>query len=686
MTTDRPLVQVTTLAVADCTAILNRLVDGPQARFKALHDKIAVRREHYHNLKAANPTLPAPYTGKSEYQSDVLRRTHIKHRARITENPPVARVTPPRDTAKLRDDADMLEAVLNRIYDIVQERTGQNFQSLLSDGQDRDCYGILHWVKADHIWPKFPDADIRGELPEDQSEAKRYDAGPDGYTETDASRQERDKHAKARAGVPWHIEVVDPPTCGFVEDISSANGMAIFARVTEVGFLDYRDALRKDKVTISLNQADKRVLVGRERQRPDEQSDSGTGAWGDTLRVGEVWTRDECYELVQGTLSGSHTPWELVKSWKHPYEMPPFAIAYGHRNQHPDPVEAYEPVLEGLFRVKPGYDFVMALNEIIAQSIALPVWHIERENGTPRLDESGKPLVLSRDMLQATTLNPGEKLVKAEFELNPAFIGLMELRQKELADAAPSVGQSEISSTTQAWAILLQQQQASIEPKQIVLEQQRAIRTMFRNMAMVMSKPADKGGFGQPVYVYAKEQDGKVNSSTAIGIDPADIPTLDIDVDINPRSAAEVVTRTQLGVDLLEKRVITLPELYEDYMAKASPGDKVKANIAYWAFEDYVKAGVVKQEIAAKYAKSFVQGPNGTFIGMDGQQATPEQVLQANGQQPIPPPQSMNGAGGMPGGMAGGLPPMGAAPPGLPGLAVPGAMQQPGIPSPVGVP
>lgn len=678
------LIQTTTWSAEDCAEIISRLVDGDRPRFGALHEKIKKRREHYHNLDEANPKLPAPYTGKSTYQTDILRRTHIKHRARITENPPVVRVSPPRDTNQQRSLSDEFEAVLNRIYDIVEERTGQHFQSLLSDGQDRDCYGILHWVKADHIWPKFPDAELIGELPDDPKEAQRYESEPNEegqYSETHVSRQQRDKHAKARAGAPWHIEVVDPMECGFVEDISAANGFGVFVRVKDVSFLDYNTALRADtNHVISLNEADKRVMVGVERARPDEGNSSSAGSWGPVgLRCAYVWSRTECYELVQGTVGGEHTPWELVKSFKHPYEMPPFAIAYGHRNQHPDPVQQYEPVLEGLFRIKPGYDFVMALNEIIAQSIALPVWWIERGDGTPRLDDRGKPVVLARDQMHAAELQPGEKLVKAEFDLNPAFVQLMQLRQEELKDAAPSVGLSEVSSSTQAWSILLQQQQASIEPKALVMEQQRALRTMFRNMALVMGKNADDGGFGQPVYVYAKTQDGKVKADTAIGIDPADIPTLEVDVDINPRSAAEVITRTEHGLNLLKERVITLPEFEGEYRGVENPAEVVKDNLAWWSFVDYVQPGIIKQELAKKYSAYVVLGPNGQFVGMDGQQVSPAQVLQQNGVQPVQPPQQMGMPGSQPGG-GGGMPGLGATPGGLPSLQAPGAVQQPGIP------
>lgn len=674
-------IKATTWSVEDCAEILSRLVDGPQSRFHALHEKIEKRRQHFHNLKEANPQLPAPYTGKSEYQTDALRRTHIKHRARIIENPPIVRVSPPRSTEKMKALADQFETVLNRIYDIVQERTGENFQSLVCDGQDRDCYGAIHWVKADHILPKFPDAELLDELPEDESEAKRYEErldsadGKGRYQETDISRQERDRHAKARAGAPWHIEVIDPHTFGFVSDITTANGFGVFAWEREVGILDYNDALFKsDGVTVSLNAADKRVMVGMERQRPPEGSDSEGPAWGTKITVGTIWSRDECYELARGSVQGTKTPWEMVKSWKHPYEMPPFALAYGHRNQHPDPVQAYEPVLEGIYRIKPGYDYVMALNEIIAQSIALPVWWIEDANGQPRLDEKGKPVTLSRDLANAVALRPGEKLVKAEFDLNPAFIELVRLRQEELKEAGPSVGLSEVSSTTQAWAILLQEQQASIEPKQIVSGQVRMFRTMFRNMALVMSKSADEGGFGQAINVYGKTKDGKVDTSTVIGIEPKDIPTLEVDVEINPRSAAEVITRTEHGLNLLEKRVITLPEFKADYQSVERPEEGVKDNIAWWAFEDFVKPGLIKQELAKQYANYIVIGPNGTFVGFDGQEMTPEQVLQANGQTPIPMPQPAPTGGGM------GMPSMGATPGALPPLNVPTAMPVRGVP------
>lgn len=694
-TEPKSLIQVETWGAKDCAEIIARLVDGDKPRFGALHEKIngtRGRRAQYHNLKGANPILPAPYTGKSDYQTDILRRTHIRHRARVTENHPVARVTPPRDTAKQQELADTLEAVLNRIYDLAEERTGQNFQSLLSDGQDRDCYGILHWVKANSIWPHFPEASELDALPDDPKEAAAYASEPNDagkYVETDASRQSRDKHAKARAGAPWHIEVVDPTECGFIEDITSANGFGIFVRVKDVGFLDYNTALLQDTGhVISLNQADKKVLVGVETSRPKEGDSSSAGSWGPiALKVGYVWNRTECYELVQGTIGGEHTDWGLVRSFEHPYEMPPFAIAYGHRNQHPDPVQAYEPVLEGLYRIKPGYDFVMALNEIIAQSIALPVWWIERQDGTPRLDERGKPIVLSRDSVRAAELQPGEKLVKAEFDLNPAFVALMQLRQEELKEAAPSVGVAEVSATTQAWALLLQQQQESIEPKQIVVEQERAIRTMWRNMALVMSKNADEGGFGQPVVVYGKTKDGKLQGDTVIGIDPADIPTLEVDAEINPRSAAEVITRTEHGLKLLESRVITLPEFKADYQMVENPQDDVKQNIAWWTAVDYLQPGIIKQELAKKYAAYVVMGPNGAFIGMDGQQMTPEQVLQANQQQPIPTAAPQASVGAMPTVQTGGGQPMGGpvgmgtSPGPLPSLSVPTQVTQPGIPA-----
>ena len=73
------------------------------------------------------------------------------------------------------------------------------------------------------------------------------------------------------------------------------------------------------------------------------------------------------------------------------------------------------------------------------------------------------------------------------------------------------------------------------------------MRIMLRNMAMVMSKPAALGGFGEPVWVFACTRGGRLLRDTVVGVDPARIPSLDIDVRIDPYSHAQRIAIQEHG-------------------------------------------------------------------------------------------------------------------------------------------
>ena len=118
--------KATTFELPALKQIIMQLV-GPAAsaespsggRFHALHEKIRHRTEHFHNLEAADPVLPAPYDAGPKYQSDILRRTHVQLKARQTENVPVVRVSPASDAPKQQKLADDFEMVRNRIFDLL---------------------------------------------------------------------------------------------------------------------------------------------------------------------------------------------------------------------------------------------------------------------------------------------------------------------------------------------------------------------------------------------------------------------------------------------------------------------------------------------------------------------------------------------------------------------------------------
>ena len=82
---------------------------------------------------------------------------------------------------------------------------------------------------------------------------------------------------------------------------------------------------------------------------------------------------------------------------------------------------------------------------------------------------------------------------------------------------------------------------------QLKHRQSGALRTMLRNMALVMSKPLEEGGFGEPVWVFAKSRSGRLLKRSVVGVDPAEIPSLDIEVRIDPWSQSQRVAIQEHG-------------------------------------------------------------------------------------------------------------------------------------------
>ena len=646
----------------------------PTSRFGPLHGKImgannvSGRRDHYFNLPAADYIPPKPYDKAQPYQSDIIRRTHRKLRARIAENHFVVRVKPPQDTSEMRRLADKAERTLNAGLQLVEERERLDLQGLLADGQSLWCYGILHWLKAEHIWPAVPDYEYLDELPDEPAIHNRFRPENGRYRETDKSLQDRHHEMKARAGFPWFVESPHPATFSFIEDRSTANGMAVSLVVRSVALLDYQTQLfAGDKLALSINEVDDNIRVYGEQDRPPEWLVEGVNiqAWGRPLYVAQLWTRDEFYEMA--TVSGDS--WVQVKADKHPYTMPPFAIAVGAETNEAAPELRFQPEMEGLYRLKPSYDRDMTLAKVMAEMIAMPFFYIKTAEGAVMLDPEGKPLMLSRHNLSAYQLPPGASLEKVDYTLDDAFIAFLDKSTAELKEAAPSVGESEIGASTQPWAIRLQQQERSMEPRRLIQSQALAIRTMVRNMLYVMSLDEDAGGFGEGIYVYAREKKGQKEQRTLVGIEPKEITGLEVEVDINPNSQAEVISLMKLGADELEAGRITEEMYYEEFANIPDAGERVRAVEANNIYKQYLRDGMIKQVLKEKYGKRIVLGAEGEFVGFDGQVLTPEQVLQQNGQVPVPTAPA-------PGENAG----QQAAMPGLPQVNAPGTIPLGGVP------
>lgn len=703
---------------------LREVVRELEERYAPLHEKIRWRQAHFHNLDGVNPKLPPPFDQGPLFQSDLPRRIHAALKARLGENHFVVNVTPPRDTAPARRPAQLLEQFLNDGLRVVEDRTGIGLQDAASDGQIISAYAVLHWTMAEDIWPAVPEAEYLDEAPDaevageytplyadedggnesDQVWAMAEDGtlkyDDDGlpqmraasrWRETDDALQARHRRQCAHAGFPWMVEYIAPDGFMAVEDRSLADGYAMVVTRRVVPILGYvraleaereRQAADDDDAPISVNQVNPKVRVyGELASSAEGMTVGGAGgsvvslptasSYTETVTIYEVWTRDEFYEIASG---GRGDGWAVVKSGAHPYGRPPFVVIPAQLINHPDPVLRYEPALEGVFRLKPFFDRQMSLLQTLSEQVATPYYYW-RSTGTgePLLNERGDKVTFTRDAAASEKAPEGYELAKLDFEVNQAFVQSVDAVAQMLNDAAPPTGKAEISASTQPWAIRLQQAAESVEPGRLVNHQARGIKVMCQNMVYVHSLPPEDGGFAQPVHVFGRTKDGKIDKETTQELRAKDVVTLDIDITIKPQSAAEAITAEQHGMDMYQKGFITMERFAEDYAGWEDPDQRVIDLRATQAFETKVMPGMIDQIIAEEFGQFTVLSNTGQWVGYGGQALTPQQVMAMKRQQQ-PGPGQAPGTGGAAGGMGG--PQM----PQLAGLTTPGTMPLGGMP------
>lgn len=664
-----------------------------EKRFEPLWERVRWRRKHYHNLPAVDPQLPAQYETVVPYQSDLPRRMGQKLKARLVENQFVVRCNPPRDSSKLRKPANDLEAILMQAKSLVEERYGISIQGGLASGAIEDCYGVLHWCFDTEDYPDMGEHEYREKLgehddekaftalyrdddePDDAESTFPYrlnasgniDFGRDGsvrrrrvsrYRETDDALQERWKRSCASAGFPLRVEFVPADMFAFARDrkptVQGEFAVAMVAR--EVPRLAYERALAAKRAKgehepLSLNEANPDLPIYEEMPGP-RSFEPSFGAYGDILRVYELWTRDEVYEVIGGQAGIEYSAGEVVDCFRHPYGEPPFALAHGNINENTfDPVLRYEPALEGIYRLKPVYDRIVTLLTALAEMIALPYYYWRRiDTGEPLLDEGGQIRVLTRNAVNADTAPVGYELVALPYDMNPAFMTAVELIKAEFEEAAPTVGAGETTASTQPWAIRLKQAEAAVEPRMLLENVAKAITKFERNVARVMSCSVEDGGPGE-IFLYGVSKDGKPDQETIVSVKPEQIKTLNIAVDIKGTSEAEQITKEAWGREMLAAGTITMADYLENYRGVPDPDEYQLALDEEYVFNRYIKDQKLAQLLAANGLLDFMLGPNGEAIAMGGAPTDPRQVLAANGWQSAQEPQQQpqQGGGGQPG-------------------------------------
>jgi hypothetical protein len=553
---------------------------------------------------------------------------------------------------------------------------------------------------------KCPDCNGTGM---EKTASKRFVQDGDKYVENAESLSQRMAQKRAAAGAPFYVELPDIAGFAFTTDRSPRPGFATCKLTRYVGLLDYCEA-NGDKRPggdgelrpTSIEEMNPELQIGEELSMPRVWMPSWIN-WNwdsnDTIAVHEFWTRDEYYEVVSfesfvapNTTSG----FVLRKAFKHWYGMPPFVLIPAVVHNSGDPMLKYEPYMEGLYRIKPFVDRKMSLLDVMSEKTALPYYYWRNlQTGKPLLREDGSlQIEFSRDSAKANIAAPGYELVKAEdANIGQPFVESVRDRLKELRDARPPTGQAEVTATTQPFAIKMQQEQASIVLRSALRNQVSGYQAMIENWAHCLTLSAEQGGYGETLYVNPTIVDSNgrriTDRSKTIGVDPAIIPTLTINVNISGTSQAEQTTKTQIGVQLIDDPNVPLTRKYllQNYFGIERPEDMLAEFRAQRIFDSEIEPGLTKQQLAKRFGGVFVVSPNGQAVGFSGQSATPYDVLGVNGLKPAvpqqPPGQPMQ-QGGPPPGMSPtpGAPPP-PPPPAMPAMAplrVPGSLPVPGVP------
>ena len=608
---------------------LKSVVEDLETRFRATRERCEDNRKHFFCDPSVDPSLPPHLGDVTPWQWDGPRLIWQQLKARLTENRVVARVNALKALEKWREKAERHELVMNDGYRFIEERESLDIQGALADGQIVDGLGVLHWVKANHIWPDADDYDYS----DDDQDGYEYDEDSKKYRETDKTYQERRQKTVAKAGFPFYVEVIPRAQIAILPDKSLENGLGAVLITREIGRLNYEsnlaERLEKQRSEGMYTEDDK-LGIGMEQEAPAPTSPSFNG-WGETITVREFWTRDEYYEIVEGA---GHAQWSSPISFEHHYGMPPFALASADEFNDPDPLYQYMPAIEGMLRIKPALDRIVTLFLAMAEQVSLPLYYWKSTaDGAPMLQEDGTMITLSRNSLLSHKAPDGYELAELRPQINDAFVQGVDLLRDLAKETEAPTGQAEITPTSEPWNIRLQQAQANVVPSQYVSKQRNAIQIMYRNWSKIMGASLEEGGFGEPVCTFKRTKNGEVDKSTTVYVEPEDIASLDVEAHIEATSAQERVTKVEHGKGLLADQIITRYEFYEKYYGAQNPDDMIQSIDAEQMVMQ-ILPGLLRQELMKHYGNRVVLGPNGELLAQDGSNMDPRVMLQQAGISP----------------------------------------------------
>lgn len=627
-----------------------RLTLAVWERFDKLRERVKKRREHFHRDEGARPTFDKESGIENDFQTHLLKTTWRDMKARLTENHFRLASEPLKKSEGGKTKAELLEKILNTGFDHMEVRKGYTIQSALSDGQIVEAFRLLHWHRADEVYPPVPEWEYMDELPDPDEEGLedderkdrrekrgRYEENDDGdqrhegkgkYRETGRAYVERVKEQRAKAGFPYGLEDFGPLDSAFIPD--KAGGMAVVVTMQKIPLVKYREEQAGQKydgkpIQIALSQREKKIRVYREQGAPPSDQDP-TLQYTEHVTVACLWTRDEWHEIaVLGDVpvETGVEAWEYIKGGNHQWGEPPFALVTASEyTPEAKPEKRYLPALDDMFDMKGEADKFVALFLALGEKVVIKDVFLENVKGVPGLNEDGTPVELGpAGSISAQGLPAGHALKTLEHDINPGFVQGLELILQHLRDAAPDTGKFEIESDSQPWTARLGLQMANVYPKQLMTSQMQGIEKAAISIAQDMSQR------DQRVWVHQKGED-------IIAIDPKNIPGLKITAHVVSTSAAERVVEEEHGRELLNDPnfPLTPEECLEMYFNEENPHERVVRWKAYQMFTTLVEPGLMQAEAAKRYGWKAYLTPGMGFVGTDGQPRTSQQIVEGSDQ------------------------------------------------------
>jgi hypothetical protein len=664
-------------------------------RYTAFHHYVRdERRPHFRNDESKEFKLDPPLEDV-KWQSDLPRKKWGQLKDRLLENHGVVHTQSSPGSGVSDTVADEAEATFNAMWQVMESRIeDQSLQGGLADGQIIDGYGLLHWYRMDQGYPEVPDYEWLDELPrdddDDDSETKaekrktrgryndfREETEVDGerklrYREKDRSVRERAKYSRARAGSPYHA--CNPDFFDVFMDRGGLHTVGPVVHVKRVSVIAYRDEItsmgrRMDIDDALAALADMERSFGSSPGAAPARDDPSAVYYDNLLTVATLWTSSEWYEFISSTELDPlnfGTSWKLMKSGRHGFGRPPFALATADVFNSADMLERYLPANEGVFRTKPNLDLITKIALGLAKRVALPeVWFERLANAEPGVTEEGLDVTLSTDTQASGNVPEGWTLRQMVLQMNPAVFQMRDQMSIAHEESAPAVGISEIGVNTQSWTAMIGQEQQNAQPRKYIAAAASALLIMWQSIARDISTPPEEGGLGTSVWVYALDKEGQP-TSRVVGIDPEDVPSLNMSLTIQKSSRSERITETEHGASLLGRGLIHELDFQENYRGIMNASAYMVEKEARKMYDTFVKPGRQAQLIAEKYGAQAVFTPDGKFVGLNGQAADPMAMLGEEGVTEVAPPTMPGVASPVgPGGSATAPPLAMAAPPGM---------------------